>query len=174
MLQGEKIGLRARLESDVPVLHAELYEDVATRSRSDTRPWRPIASGPASPYAVTDPDDRTAFFSIVELASGELAGEALVWGIDTHNRTAHLGMALRPAFRNRSLAGDVVRVLCHYGFTVRGLQRLQIETLADNSAASRAALAAGFVQEGVLRRHVWVNGEFVDEVIFGLLASEWH
>ncbi|MDH6113900.1 RimJ/RimL family protein N-acetyltransferase [Kitasatospora sp. MAP12-15] len=173
MLQGEKIGLRARHESDVAVLHAELYEDVATRSRSDTRPWRPIPAGPASPFTVKEPADNVAIFSVVELASGELAGSALLWGIDAHNRTAHLGLSLRPAFRGRGLAGDLVRVLCHYGFTVRGLQRLQLETLADNAAMSRAALGAGFVQEGLLRRNAWVSGQFVDEVIFGLLASDW-
>ncbi|WP_035796632.1 GNAT family N-acetyltransferase [Kitasatospora mediocidica] len=175
MLRGEKTGLRARHESDVPVLHAELYEDVATRSRSDTRPWRPIAPGSAaSPYAVADPSDDVSFFSVLELASGELAGEALLWGIDVHNRTAHVGMSLRPSFRGRGLSGDVVRVLCHYGFTVRGLQRLQLETLTDNIAMSRAALGAGFTQEGILRRAAWVNGAFVDEVVFGLLADEWN
>jgi RimJ/RimL family protein N-acetyltransferase len=170
MLRGDKISLRARYETDVPVLHSELYDDVATRSRADSRPWRPIAPGSsASPYAVSDPSDEVAFFSVVHLADDELAGEALLWGIDVHNRTAHLGLSLRPAFRGRGLGADTVRVLCRYGFAVRGLHRLQIETLADNAAMIRAAGQAGFVLEGTLRRAAWVNGEFIDEVILGLL-----
>ncbi|GAA1680136.1 GNAT family N-acetyltransferase [Fodinicola feengrottensis] len=173
MLRGDKIGLRARFQTDVPVLQSELYDDVATRSRADSRPWRPIAPGSsASPYAVADPSDEVAFFSAVHLADGELAGEALLWGIDVHNRTAHLGLSLRPAFRGRGLGTDTVRVLCHYGFQVRGLHRLQIETLADNAAMIRAAGHAGFVLEGTLRRAAWVNGEFIDEVILGLLDVE--
>jgi RimJ/RimL family protein N-acetyltransferase len=36
----------------------------------------------------------------------------------------------------------------------------------------RAASRAGFVHEGRLRRAAWVNGEFVDEVILGLLAAK--
>jgi RimJ/RimL family protein N-acetyltransferase len=63
-------------------------------------------------------------------------------------------------------------VLCHYGFAVRGLHRLQVDTLADNTAMIRAANQAGFVLEGTLRRAAWVNGEFLDEVILGLLAPE--
>ncbi|MCW2869090.1 GNAT family protein, partial [Actinacidiphila oryziradicis] len=153
MLRGNKIGLRARYESDVPVLHSELYDDVATRSRADSRPWRPIAPGSAaSPYAVADPGDEAACFSVVSLENDELAGEALLWGIDTHNRSAHLGISLRPEFRNRGLGVDVVQVLCDYGFAVRGLHRLQIETLADNTAMIRAASRAGFTQEGTLHR----------------------
>jgi hypothetical protein len=90
MLRVGKVGLRAREEADVAVLHAELYEDIATRMQADSRPWRPIPAGsPASPYAVSEPGDDLACFSVVELASGELAGEALLWAIDLHNRTAH-------------------------------------------------------------------------------------
>ncbi|GAA0689026.1 hypothetical protein GCM10010193_48950 [Kitasatospora atroaurantiaca] len=175
MLRGEKIGLRARHEVDGPILHAELYDDVATRSRADSRPWRPVSPGSAAaPYGIRDPADDAAFFSVVDLADGELAGEALLWGIDVHNRTAHLGMSLRPAFRGRGLGADVVRVLCHYGFTVRGLNRLQLETLADNTAMIRAATRAGFTHEGTLRRAAWVTGAFADEVVLGLLATEWN
>jgi hypothetical protein len=83
--------LRARDEADVAVLHAELYEDIATRVRADSRPWRPIPAGSAaSPYAVGGPRDDLAVFSVVELAGGELAGEALLWAIDLHNRMARL------------------------------------------------------------------------------------
>src|ERR1700719_2346374 len=117
MLRAGKVGLRARDEADVAVLHAELYEDITTRARSDSRPWRPMpASSAASPYAVSEPRDDVAVFSVVELAGGELAGEGLLWAVDLHNRSAHLGVSLRPAFRGRGLGADVVAALCDYGF----------------------------------------------------------
>jgi RimJ/RimL family protein N-acetyltransferase len=176
MLRGELAGLRARLPADVDVLHAELYEDVDTRVRADSRPWVPIPAGPGSPYWVSDEAPRaadTAVFSVVELASGELAGEALLWGIDPHNRSAHIGISLRPACRGRGLGVDSVRVLCRYGFAIRGLHRLQLETLADNHAMIAIAGRAGFVREGVTRGSEWVNGRFEDCVIFGLLAADF-
>jgi RimJ/RimL family protein N-acetyltransferase len=174
MLRAGKIKLRARVEADVPILHAELYEDVAIRSQADSRPWRPVSLGTAaSPYAVGEPSDDAAVFSVVELASGELAGDAVLWGIDLHNRAAHLGLGLLPAFRGRGLGTDVVRVLCEYGFAVRGLHRLQIETLAANTAMITAAERGGFTHEGTLRQAAWVTGEFLDEVIYGLLAADW-
>jgi RimJ/RimL family protein N-acetyltransferase len=173
MLIGEIAGLRARHDSDVPVLHAGLYDDVETRVRADNRPWQPIQAGPGSPYWVSGPDDNAAVFSVVELATGELAGEALLWGIDLHNRFAHVGISLLPASRGRHLGTDVVRLLCRYGFAICGLHRLQAETLADNDAMIAAATRAGFVREGTLRRSAWVNGDFADEVILGLLAGEW-
>ncbi|MFJ8694403.1 GNAT family N-acetyltransferase [Streptomyces roseolilacinus] len=174
MLRGERVGLRARHKDDVPVLQAELYDDVMTRVRTDSRPWVPVpADAEDSPFAGTGYGDAAVPFSVVELGSGELAGGALLWGIDTHNRLAHLGISLRPAFRGRGLAVDVVRVLCAYGFAVRGMRRLQVETLADNAPMIAAARRAGFVVEGTLRRSAWVYGGFADEVVLGLLAEEW-
>jgi RimJ/RimL family protein N-acetyltransferase len=174
MLRGEVAGLRARQDGDVPVLQAELYDDVDTRMRADSRPWRPIAAGSAaSPYRVSGDEESAAVFSVVRLGTDELAGDALLWGIDLHNRSAHIGISLRPAFRGHGLGADAVRLLCYYGFVVRGLHRLQAETLAGNAAMLATAARAGFVAEGTLRRTSWVDGAFADEVILGLLAGEW-
>lgn len=174
MLTGTRVGLRARHEDDIPVLRAELYDDVAGSSRAESGPWRPIAPGSKDPRLVVDDKDQgNVPFSVVELAGGTLVGTAALWGIDTHHRSAHLGLGLRPSSRGKGYGTDAVAVLCHYGFVVRGLHRLQIETLADNTAMLRSAEHNGFVREGVLRASSWVMGEFLDEVLLGLLAQEW-
>jgi RimJ/RimL family protein N-acetyltransferase len=174
MLRGEVAGLRAQDDKDVPVLHAELHDDVATWVRSDSRPWRPIPAGAESPVRAPAPRDDNAVFSVVQLATGDLAGSAVLWAIDLHNRSAHVGISLRPAFRGCGLGTDTVRVLCRYAFAILGLQRLQVETLASNAAMIAAATQAGFVPEGTLRQSAWVDGQFADEVILGLLARDWH
>jgi RimJ/RimL family protein N-acetyltransferase len=174
MLKGGKVGLRARHEDDVPVLRAELYDDPVNGSRAEGRPWRPITPGTNDPRLVVDDTVESVVpFSVVDLDSDELVGTATLWGIDTHHRSAHIGLGLLPSCRGKGYGTDVVAVLCHYGFVVRGLQRLQIETLADNHAMLRAAENNGFVREGVLRSSAWVLGEFLDEVILGLLVQEW-
>ncbi|MDT9692453.1 GNAT family protein [Streptomyces sp. P9(2023)] len=174
MLRGGKVGLRARHEDDIPILRTELYDDVANAARAEGGPWRPITPGSKDPRLVVDDTNQGLVqFSVVELDGGKLVGTATLWGIDTHNRSAHIGLGLLPASRGQGYGTDVVAVLCHYGFVVRGLQRLQIETLADNAAMLRSAERSGFVREGVLRSSAWVMGEFLDEVLLGLLAQDW-
>ncbi|HLX51374.1 MAG TPA: GNAT family protein [Streptosporangiaceae bacterium] len=174
MLRGDLTLLRARHDDDLAILDAELYDDVETRVRADTRPWRPVPAGSAaSTFRVTDATGDDAIFSVVELATGELAGTALLWRIDHFNRLAHVGISLRPAYRGRGLATDAVRVLCRYGFMILGLNRLQLMTLADNAAMIATATKAGFRNEGTLRRAHWVNGQFLDQVVYGQLAAEW-
>jgi RimJ/RimL family protein N-acetyltransferase len=172
MLRSEKVLLRARHDDDVAVLHADLHDDVAMRSRSDGRAWRPIPAG-SSPFAPSPPGDDAAVFTVVRLADDAVAGEALLWGIDLHNRQAHVGISLRPAMRGSGLGTDTVRVLCRYGFGIRGLHRLRLETLAENTAMVTAAERVGFRREGTLRSNAWVDGGFLDEAIFGLLSGEF-
>src|SRR6202046_51291 len=112
MLRGERAGLRARRADDGRILHGDLYEAPEAWVRSDTRPWARVACGPASPYWPGDEvpsGSDAALFAVTELSTGDLAGEALLWGIDLHNRSAHLGLALRPACRGRGLGGDTGR-----------------------------------------------------------------
>jgi RimJ/RimL family protein N-acetyltransferase len=174
MLRGDRIGLRARLETDVPILYDELYSDVPGTLTRDVDPWVPKPPGrDSSPFAVRDAKPEAAIFSAIELDSEELIGATVLWGIDMHNRIAHIGIALRPAFRGRGFGLEIIRVLCHYGFVVRGLHRIQIETLADNEGMLRTAARAGFSREGLLRAAAYVEGRWVDEVVLGQLANEW-
>jgi RimJ/RimL family protein N-acetyltransferase len=173
VLTGDKVGLRARHEDDIPVLLNELGDPLTT-ARATGAPWRPFTPGSKeAPFVVDDAKEGVVHFSIVSLDGDALLGAANLWGIDKHSRTAHLGMGLLPSARGKGYATDVVAVLCHYGFVAHGLHRLQLETLADNVPMQRAAERNGFVREGVLRGSAWVMGEFLDEVIFGLLVDEW-
>ncbi|KUN38327.1 hypothetical protein AQJ27_44170 [Streptomyces olivochromogenes] len=45
--------------------------------------------------------------------------------------------------------------------------------MSDNAAMLRSAERNGFVREGVLRSSAWVLGEFLDEVLLGLLVQDW-
>lgn len=177
MLRGERVVLRARRDTDVPILHTALYDDIGTRLLVDGRPWRPLPVD-QSPYRPSADDGRTddgrATFTVAQASDDAPVGAASLWGIDSHNRLGHLGMSLLPEYRGRGYGSEVVQLLCRYGFELRGLHRLQLETLADNAAMVRTAAAAGFTQEGVLRGCAWVAGRFVDEAIYGLLADEWH
>lgn len=77
-----------------------------------------------------------------------------------------------PAARGRGFGTDALRVACIYGFRVRGLHRLGLETVATNKAMRKAAQSACFVREGRQRQAAWVLGERVNDILYGLLHSE--
>jgi len=173
VLPGDQVYLRARDEADVPVLHRELYEDVPGHARADGRAWRPRPVVTGSPYDPKEPSEGSAAFSVVAVDGDELLGEALLWHIDLHNRSAHVGIALLPSARGRGFGTEALGLLSGYAFDVLGLHRLQLETLADNAAMIGSAQKCGYRLAGTMREAGWVLGAFVDEAVLDLLADEW-
>jgi len=66
----------------------------------------------------------------------------------------------------------VAAVLDH-GFGALGIDRVSLHTEPANERSRALARRLGFVEEGVLRQGLAFPGERRDEVVYGLLASEW-
>ncbi len=73
--------------------------------------------------------------------------------------------------RRHGYGSDVVRVLCRSGFDVLGLHRPQIDTLVTNTAKRAAAIHTGFIHEGTRQDAAWVQGRFVDGLVYGLTTG---
>nr|WP_231135041.1 GNAT family protein [Motilibacter deserti] len=178
-MTGARAVLRELRRDDVALRHAAVAGDPELHAVTDVTPWRPQplerALAAYDKQLAEEPDRKVAWFAVARRDDPELAcvGDAGLWGIDEHQRTAHLGITVFPAARGQGLGTDVVRLLCAYAFRDRGLHRLQAETLASNTGMRRAALASGFTEEGRLRESAYVLGDRVDEVLFGLLRAEW-
>lgn len=174
MLQGELVVLRGVERDDIPQLHAW---DTA----HDT--WPEVNWSPYVPKSLDDvlkaydgDEESTfragdAFVPFAVTVGEELVGSVTLWGIDLHNRRAHLGIGLGPEHRGKGYGTDACRVLLRYAFVDRGLHRVQLEVLADNAPAIRAYEKAGFVVDGVMRESAWVRGRFVDEVYMSVLTG---
>jgi len=178
VLHGELVSLRDLRRDDLPVLHA-VVGDPDAHALVNTGPWVPTtlarrqAEFDRRQERDDDPDAVRFAIQRRDDPAGRCLGSAMVWGIDVHDRTAHLGLSLTAQSRGKGLGRDTVRVLCRYAFDVHGLHRVSLETLATNAAMRSAALACGFVEEGTLREAAWVMGRRVDEVVYGLLATQW-
>ncbi len=88
-------------------------------------------------------------------------------------RTGDVWLSLLPEHRGQGLGQDVLRVLLGYAFRSRNLRRVHLQALASNARALGAYRAVGFVEEGRLREHAWVEGAYDDVVLLAVLRSEW-
>jgi RimJ/RimL family protein N-acetyltransferase len=177
MLTGRLVRLRESRRDDVEamfVLDAD-PEYVALASALPFQPRSLAARLAEFDKRQTESDPTSASFTVQRLddEAGAAVGQVGLWGIDLHNRSAHVGISVLPSARGQGLGRDAVEVVCRYGFEIRALERLTLETLALNAAMNATALATGFVAEGRLRSSSWYLGRRVDEVIYGLLAHEW-
>ena len=176
MLRGEKVVLRAIERADVETL-AVWDQEYETWPQVTYAPYAPRSTADVL-KAYDDGDaeagyrasDTSVPFAVV--VDDVLVGAISLWGIDTHNRRAHLGIGLGAPYRGMGYGTDACRVLLRYAFVDRGLHRVQLEVLADNERALRTYRAAGFVEDGRMRASAWVEGRFVDEVVMSVLATD--
>jgi aminoglycoside 6'-N-acetyltransferase len=59
-------------------------------------------------------------------------------------------------------------------FVERNLHRVAAECDARNASSARLLERVGFRQEGLRRAATWFKGEWTDDLVFGLLRSDWH
>ncbi len=175
MLRGEHVALRPVRRDELPVLYG-WDQDADLVAMTDADPYRPDTYEDWVKRWDEPPPGKVAFFGIQEGVAddGRLIGRCHLWRIDECNRNAHIGITLGAGTdRGKGLGREALSLLVDYGFRLRGLHRLQLETFAHNPAMRRCAEAVGFTEEGRLRESGWAAGRFGDDVIHGLLAREW-
>jgi RimJ/RimL family protein N-acetyltransferase len=117
--------------------------------------------------------DPVDFGRIVIEVDGEPAGVLGYERVNRRSRIAHLGgLAVHPRFRGRRVADDAARLLQAHLIDELGYHRLQLEVYGFNERAVAHAERAGFTREGVRRKAYLYEGDWVDGVLFGLVAED--
>jgi RimJ/RimL family protein N-acetyltransferase len=120
--------------------------------------------------SLREPEDYGRF--VIEL-DGERAG---VMGFRVDNKRSRVaslgGLAVHPDFRGRRVSDEAARLFQRHLIFELGYHRLQLEIYGFNERAMRHAERSGFVREGVKRKAYWRHGEWVDGVLYGLIAED--
>jgi len=102
-----------------------------------------------------------------------MAGYFLVLEKNLEARWAEIGYMVGTPWRGRGLAVTVGRLLLADLFGRQGMDKAVLCCDGDNEASQAVARRLGFRLEGVLRRHMVVNGRVRNLAHFGLLREEW-
>ena len=122
-------------------------------------------------FAQGDPAAPGWFQYAVDL-DGVLIGD-LGLNLDENLMQAELGFTLAAAYQGRGYATEAVRGLLDDVFIERKLHRVSAECDARNTASARLLERVGFKQEGLRLSNSWFKGEWTDDLLFGLLRSDY-
>lgn len=106
--------------------------------------------------------------------TGELVGDlSLNWASEEH-RQGELGFLVHPLHQGRGYATEAARPLLDFAFETLGLHRVRGTLEARNIASARVLEKLGMRLEGRLVENEWVKGEWQSELVYAILAREWH
>ena len=75
--------------------------------------------------------------------------------------------------RGKGIGTFAVTSIVNHAFFNLNLRRLQLEVLEYNQVAQKLYTKIGFVEEGRKRKAVFKDGQYVDELIMGLLRDDY-
>ena len=165
-----KVAIRRARPEDVDFL-------VALATHEDVEPFLAAirAKGRDEILAEIERSDREpdAFGLFVIEVDGERAGTMRFARTNQRSRIADLGgLAVHPDFRGGKISDTAARLFQRHLFDDLGFHRLQLEIYGFNERAMRHAERSGFLREGVRRKAYWRNDEWVDGVLYGLVAED--
>ena len=76
-------------------------------------------------------------------------------------------------YRGQSIGSRSIRLLADYAFNFLNLNRLWCKATAGDEQIVHFYENLGFKTEGLLRRHEFIDGNYVDKTVFGLLRDEF-
>lgn len=88
-------------------------------------------------------------------------------------RVAEWGFALARELWGTGLFINSARLALEFAFDELGVHRLEARAAACNGRGNAALRKLGAVQEGVLRQAFFRNGQYMDQVLWSLLAHDW-
>jgi len=89
------------------------------------------------------------------------------------NRSMIVGADIHKDYRQRGLGYRSWTAFLNRQFVDRNLNKLALEVLATNTRAHALYRKLGFVEEGVKRREIFRDSEWVDSILMAMLNSEW-
>jgi RimJ/RimL family protein N-acetyltransferase len=84
-----------------------------------------------------------------------------------------IGYALGVDYRGQGYATEAAQGLAGYGFASLDLHRIYADTDSGNPESWNVMERLGMRREGHFREAIFRNGEWLDVLIYGILAAEW-
>ncbi|RBI63543.1 GNAT family N-acetyltransferase [halophilic archaeon] len=166
-VSGDTVSLRTLEREDLPFLQEH-------RNRPDVR--RSLGRVHPQNREKLDQDFEGYMANAVNLLAcvdGDPVGFVALFDWDESSGRAELAYWVSPDHQGNGYGTEVTELAVEYAFDERRCHRL-VAGAHETNEASRALLETlGFREEGRQRQHVFVDGEYVDTVLYGLLVDEW-
>jgi RimJ/RimL family protein N-acetyltransferase len=172
-LRGERVVLRPIVAADSASMWSDLADEEARRLTGTTRTF---TRDEIDEWCATrgETDDRWDL-AVVDAATGEWLGEAVINDWEPDRRSCGFRIALGPNARDRGIGTEATRLVVDAVFDLIDdppVHRLGLEVYAFNPRAIAVYERVGFRREGVLRDALRWNGDHVDAIVMSILRTD--
>jgi RimJ/RimL family protein N-acetyltransferase len=142
--------------------------------------WRPATVGEAQDFieaqAMVEPNTPDSWFQrAIRLRDSDvLIGDLGLHFPSGAGDSIEFGISLAPAYQGKGYAREALRAVLAWSFGELGRHRVHASVDPRNLASMSLLRALGMRQEAHYVKAFQLHGEWVDDVVFAMLAREWH
>jgi RimJ/RimL family protein N-acetyltransferase len=116
---------------------------------------------------------RYACFAVVPHGMTSAIGLFQVRQLEPGFVTAEWGFAIGSHFWGTGIFMDAAPMVVNFAIETLAVRRLEARAAVANGRGNGALRKLGAVQEGVLRRSFYRNGQHLDQMLWSILSEEW-
>lgn len=172
--RGDKVRLRAVESGDWQTYHSSNDDTEAARHHS----WIPFPRSAermkkwAEELSLVDPKD-DAFRWVIENDVGQVVGMINTLECDRRCGTFKYGLGIFREHRRKGYATEAIKLVLNYFFSELRYQKVTVHLYAFNESSIKLHEKLGFQHEGRLRRMIFTDGKYHDELLLGLTVEEF-
>jgi len=172
-LEGRRITLREPRASDAASLFSLLSTEEVSRFISPP----PSSVEGFERYITWSQRQRAAglyvSFAIVPRGSDTPIGLLHVRALGPGFGTADWGFAIASEFWGKGIFAEAAELVLDFAFDVLRTHRLEARAAVCNARGNGAMRKLGAEREGVLRHAFFRDGDYLDQVLWSILAEDW-
>lgn len=179
VLQGRGVWLRPPQLSDYAA-----WAELRTFSRAHLTPWEPawprddLTKGAyrrrLKHYQREAREDLGYAFLLFQSETDQLMGGVTLSNVRRGvTQSAMLGYWIGLPYAGRGYMSAAVRATLPHAFETLRLHRIEAAVQPSNGASLGVLRRIGFVEEGLARRYLKINGAWQDHLTFAMLAEDW-
>jgi RimJ/RimL family protein N-acetyltransferase len=112
-------------------------------------------------------------FIILEKETQKIVGDLGIHFIDSENKQVEIGCTLNKNFQNNGFATESLKRLIDYLFDELSKHRIITSIDPDNKNSIRLVERIGFRKEAHFVESLFINGKWVDDLIYALIEKDW-
>jgi RimJ/RimL family protein N-acetyltransferase len=104
---------------------------------------------------------------------GALIGDFSIWRVSREHGEGEIGFVMHPAYSGHGYATEASVELLRLGFERLGFHRVVGRCDARNTASASLMERLGMRCEAHFRQNEFIKGEWTDQLVYAILATEW-
>ncbi|OLC83828.1 MAG: hypothetical protein AUH72_03370 [Acidobacteria bacterium 13_1_40CM_4_65_8] len=114
-----------------------------------------------------------ACFAVTVAGSDTAIGIFQLRELEPGFQTAEWGFAIGSPYWGTGVFQKGAELVINFAFDTVGVHRLEARAAVRNGRGNGALRKVGAVQEGVLRKSFYRNGEYLDQVLWTIIDEDW-